>query len=74
MKDDRDPPVFEPLETMPVAGDLIRHPDDLDYTWVVAEVLTPSCSSLWSVMCTNRVGAGLGKDGYGWRILRREAK
>lgn len=72
MRDDRDPPVFEPLETMPVAGDRIRHPDSLDYTFVVLKVLPPSGSSLWSVHCTNGHGASLGRDGYGWRILRRE--
>lgn len=67
---------YEPIETMPVVGDRIEHPDnagraDAESLWrTVEKLLDPDTTTRWYV----EAGGGtstLDKYGYGWRILKR---
>ena len=70
-----DDPRYEPIETMPVVGDRIEHPDNVgeadaeSLRRTVRAIQEHGPDHLWVVEADGL--ASLGSNGYGWRILKR---
>lgn len=67
-----DDPRYEPIETMPVVGDKVAHPDDDGGhpPLAVERILEVGDTRRWRVEAGGAT-CSLFKDGYGWRILKR---
>lgn len=66
---------YEPIETMPIVGDRIEHPDNVgeadaeSLRQTVHAIQEHGSDYLWVVEANGL--ASLGSEGYGWRILKR---
>lgn len=68
-----DDPRYEPVETMPIVGDKVEHPDDDDGgcpPLAVERILEAGDTRRWRVEAGGAT-CSLFKDGCGWRILKR---
>lgn len=67
-----DDPRYEPIETMPVVGDKVAHPDDDGGhpPLAVEKILGAGGTHHWRV-AANGTACSLNKSGAGWRILKR---
>ncbi|GIK30245.1 MAG: hypothetical protein BroJett007_33830 [Chloroflexota bacterium] len=67
---------YEPIETMPIVGDRIEHPDNAgkadaeSLRHTVKEILEAEATHRWRVEADS-AACSLDKSGYGWRILKR---
>ncbi len=67
-----DEPRYEPIETMPIVGDRVAHPDDDGGCppLAVERILEVGDTRRWRVEAGGAT-CSLFKDGCGWRILKR---
>lgn len=67
-----DDPRYEPVETMPIVGDKVEHPDDDGGCppLAVERILEAGDTRRWRVEAGGAT-CSLFKDGCGWRILKR---
>ena len=67
-----DDPRYEPVETMPIVGDKVAHPNDGGRypSLTVEKILEAGDAHRW-VVKANGTACSLNKSGAGWRILKR---
>lgn len=67
-----DDPRYEPIETMPIVGDKVAHPNDggRHPSLTVEKILEAGDAHRW-VVKANGTACSLNKSGAGWRILKR---
>ena len=67
-----DDPRYEPVETMPVVGDKVAHPNDggRHPSLTVEKILGAGDAHRWRVEAGGSA-CSLNSNGYGWRILKR---
>jgi len=67
-----DDPRYEPVETMPIVGDKVAHPNDggRHPSLTVEKILEAGDAHRWVVKASG-TACSLNKSGAGWRILKR---
>lgn len=67
-----DDPRYEPVETMPVVGDKVAHPNDCGkYPPLTVEEILEAVDTHHWLVAANGIACSLNKSGAGWRILKR---